>query len=211
MEVAIENIVSLAATGNLAINQLMERAVAMIVTAKVTSTKEPKWTTVMAKNVRQVVSRAVETLADAPKQEEHKLNLRFTGFEAKEGETEKELVQQLNTELLQGQMRLCAKVVVAMRQCPATMPASTLAVGARFSAMLFKFVISKDRWVAFRGHKGLAGTKLGLDEDLTPTQQACKSKLWQLFKEAKAASKCAFWRIAELFINGIRICPPFSI
>jgi hypothetical protein len=42
MEVAIENIVSLAATGNLAINQLMERAVAMIVTAKVTSTKEPK-------------------------------------------------------------------------------------------------------------------------------------------------------------------------
>jgi uncharacterized glyoxalase superfamily metalloenzyme YdcJ len=58
---------------------------------------------VMAKNVRQVVNRAVETLADAPKQEECKLNLRLTSFKAKEGETKKELVQRLNTKLLQGQ------------------------------------------------------------------------------------------------------------
>jgi hypothetical protein len=34
----------------------------------------------------------VETLADVPKQEERKLNLRLIGFEAKEGETENELV-----------------------------------------------------------------------------------------------------------------------
>jgi hypothetical protein len=37
------------------------------------------------------------------------------GFEAKEGETEKELVQRLNTKVLQGQMRLCAKVIAATR------------------------------------------------------------------------------------------------
>jgi hypothetical protein len=37
---------------------------------------------VVAKNMRQVVSQVVETLADAPKQEECKLNLRLTGFEA---------------------------------------------------------------------------------------------------------------------------------
>jgi hypothetical protein len=67
----------------------------------------------MAKNVRQVVSRAVETLADAPKQEERKLNLRLTGFEVKEGKTENELVQRFNTELLQGQMRLRVKVIAA--------------------------------------------------------------------------------------------------
>jgi hypothetical protein len=42
MEVAIENIVSLAAIGNLAVNQLMERKVAMTVTTKATSAKEPK-------------------------------------------------------------------------------------------------------------------------------------------------------------------------
>jgi hypothetical protein len=39
--------------------------------------------------------------------------MHLTGFEAKEGKIEKELLQQLNTELLQGQMKLCAKVVVA--------------------------------------------------------------------------------------------------
>jgi len=65
-------------------------------------------------NILKVVSRAVETLADTPKQEEHKLNLRLIGFEAKEGETEKELMLWFNTELLQGEMKLCAKVVIAM-------------------------------------------------------------------------------------------------
>jgi hypothetical protein len=42
----------------------------------------------------------METLANAPKQEECKLNLRLMGFETKEGETNKELVQWLNTKLL---------------------------------------------------------------------------------------------------------------
>ncbi len=37
---------------------------------------------------------------DAPKQKECKFNMRLTGFKAKEGETEKELVQRLNIELL---------------------------------------------------------------------------------------------------------------
>jgi hypothetical protein len=46
----------------------------------------------MDKKVRHVINRAVETLADAPKQEKRKLNLCFTGFEAKEGETKKELL-----------------------------------------------------------------------------------------------------------------------
>jgi hypothetical protein len=54
----------------------------------------------MAKNERQVVSRVMETLADTPKQEERKLNLCLTGFEAKEGNTKKELVQRFNIELL---------------------------------------------------------------------------------------------------------------
>jgi hypothetical protein len=49
---------------------------------------------------------------------------------------------------------------------------------------------------------------LGLDENLTPTQQARKSELWPLFKEAKMAGKCAFWRVAKLFVNGVQICPP---
>ncbi len=71
MVAAIENIVSLTATGNLAINQLMEREATTIITTKVASIEEPKWTMVMAKNVCQMVSRVVETLVDAPKQKEN--------------------------------------------------------------------------------------------------------------------------------------------
>ncbi len=52
---------------------------------------------------------------------------------------------------------------------------------------------------------------MGLDEDLTPAQQARMSKLWPLFKEAKVTGKRAFWCTVELFINNIQICPPSSI
>lgn len=52
MEVAIENIVFLAGISFLAVNQLMECEVVAVVTTKVAFMEEPKWTTVMAKNVR---------------------------------------------------------------------------------------------------------------------------------------------------------------
>jgi hypothetical protein len=73
----------------------MERKAVACVTTKATSLEEPKWTTVIAKNVRQVVN--LETLTDAPKQDEHKLNLCLTSFKAKEGKIKKELLQRLNT------------------------------------------------------------------------------------------------------------------
>jgi hypothetical protein len=82
---------------------------------------------------------------------------------------------------------------------------------AHLGTVLLNFATSEDRQATFRGRKGLAGTKLGLDKDLTLTQQAHKSKLWPLFKEAKVASKCAKRRTTKLFINGIQICPPSSI
>ncbi len=144
MEVVIKNIASLMAVNNLVVNQLTKRKAIATVITKSASAEKPKWTTVMAKNVRQVVSRTMETLVDAPKQEERKLNLHLTGFEAKEGEIENELVQQLNTELLQGQMRLHVKVIVAMRQRPATSQASTPTTSAHPGAMLLKFATSED-------------------------------------------------------------------
>ncbi len=170
MEAAIENIASLTTVSNLAVNQLIECEATTIVTTKVMFAEEPKWTMVMAKNVRQVVSQAVETLTYAPKQKERKLNLRLIGFEAKEGEIENELVQRFNTELLQGQMRLRVKVIAAKRQQPATSWASTSTANARPGAVLLKFATNEDHQVTLQGRKGLAGTKLGLDKDLMPTQ-----------------------------------------
>jgi hypothetical protein len=72
-------------------------------------------------------------------------------------------------------MRLRVKVIAAMRQQPTTSRASTSMTSARPDVVLLKFTTNKDFQVALRKHKGLAGTKLGLDEDLTPTQQVCKS------------------------------------
>ncbi len=54
IEAAIENITSFAVTGNLVVNQLMERDAAAVVTTKAMFVEEPKWTTVLAKNVCQV-------------------------------------------------------------------------------------------------------------------------------------------------------------
>jgi hypothetical protein len=107
----------------------------------------------------------VETLVDAPKQEERKFNLHLISFEAKEGEIENKLVQQLNIELLQGQMRLRVKVV---------MPCCN---GLPLCGLPSQHTPGEDRQAALRGCKGLAGTKLGLDENLTPTQQVRKSEI----------------------------------
>jgi hypothetical protein len=74
-------------------------------------------------------------------------------------------------------MRLRAKVIIATRQQLATMRASTSVVGARFDMVLLKFATNEDRQALLRGRKGIARTKLGLDEDFTPTQQARKLEL----------------------------------
>jgi hypothetical protein len=137
MEVAIKNNVSLTIVSNLVVNQLMECEVTMVVIAKVASTKEPKWTTVMAKNVCQVVSQAVETLVDAPKEGECKFNLCFTGFKAKEGETEKELVQWPNEVARQGYSRHTTTIAIARASAPMVVVCPSM--------VLFKFATRKDR------------------------------------------------------------------
>jgi hypothetical protein len=58
--------------------------------------------------------------------------------------------------------------------------------------MLLKLATSENHQATLRRRKGLVGTKMGLNEDFMPTQQAHKSKLWPLFKEAKVAGKRAF-------------------
>jgi hypothetical protein len=45
----------------------MEREATITITTKALSAEEPKWSMMMAKNVRHMVSWAMETLADMPK------------------------------------------------------------------------------------------------------------------------------------------------
>jgi hypothetical protein len=86
-----------------------------------------------------------------------------------------------------------------------------LVASVHLSAVLLKFATNEDYQAMLRGRKGLVGTNLGLDEDLMPTLQVHKSKMWPLFKEAKAVGKRAFWCATELFINGTQICSPSSV
>jgi hypothetical protein len=46
-----------------------------------------------------------------------------------------------------------------------------------------------DKFTVLHARKGLQGTQLGLDEDLTPAQQAQKQAAWATFKEAKEAGE----------------------
>jgi hypothetical protein len=49
--------------------------------------------------------------------------------------------------------------------------------------------------------KGLQGTQLGFNKDLTLAQQAQKQAAWATFKEAKEAGEWVYWRGADLYIN----------
>jgi hypothetical protein len=91
-----------------------------------------------------VVSEDLETLSNAPKQEERKFNLCLTRFKVKEGETEKKLVQRLNTKLLHGHMKLCAKVVVATRQWLVVVQTFALVVGVCPDGVVIKLKTSED-------------------------------------------------------------------
>jgi len=207
MEATSENIASLTTASNLAVNQLIEREATTTATTKATFTEEPKWTTMMAKNVRQVVSRAVETLMTCPNKRSASSTYASRALRLKKAK----LKMNWCSGSTQGQMRLRVKVVAAKRQRPTTSRASTSTTSTRPGTVLLKFVTREDRQATLRGRKGLTGTKLGLNENLTPTQQGRKSELWPLFKEAKATGKRAFWHTTELFVDGTQICPPSCI
>jgi hypothetical protein len=56
-------------------------------------------------------------------------------------------------------------------------------------AVIITLASVHDKLIVLRACKGLQGTQLGLDEDLTPAQQAQKRAALATFKEAKEAGK----------------------
>jgi predicted secreted hydrolase len=68
-------------------------------------------------------------------------------------------------------------------------------------AIIITLASVHDKLTVLRNRKGLQGTQLGLDEDLTPAQQAQKRTAWATFKEAKEAGERVYWRGADLYIN----------
>jgi predicted secreted hydrolase len=69
------------------------------------------------------------------------------------------------------------------------------------SVVIITLASVHDKLTVLRARKGLQGTQLGLDEDLTPAQHAQKQAAWATFKEAKEAGERVYWLGADLYIN----------
>jgi hypothetical protein len=69
------------------------------------------------------------------------------------------------------------------------------------SVIIIMLASVHDKFTVLRNRKGLQGIQLGLDEDLTPAQQAQKRAAWATFKEAKEASERVYSCGANFYIN----------
>jgi hypothetical protein len=131
-------------------------------------------------------------------------NARIIRFDETEGETTQQLLDQVNSQVLQGQMKLAIKAVAAVRQ-PISRRAETKPGTAHKRAVLVTFATAEDRKVVFQNRVILKGTHWGLEEDLTKQQQEQKRASWHLFEKAKADKMKAYWRGADLYINDTKV------
>jgi hypothetical protein len=131
-------------------------------------------------------------------------NARIIRFDETEGETTQQLLDKVNSQVLQGQMKLAIKVVVAVRQ-PISKRAETKPGTIHTQVVLVTFAIAKDRRVVFQNRVVLKGTHWGLEEDLTKQQQEQKRASWHLFEKAKAEKMKAYWQGADLYINDTKV------
>jgi predicted secreted hydrolase len=129
---------------------------------------------------------------------------RIIRFDETEGETARQLLDKVNSQVLQGQMKLAIKAVAIMRQ-PISRRAETKPGNVCTQAVLVTFATAEDRKVVFQNHVVLKGTHWGLEEDLTKQQQEQKRASWHLFEKAKAEKKKAYWRGTDLYINDTKV------
>jgi hypothetical protein len=87
-------------------------------------------------------------------------------FDETEGETTQQLLDKVNSQVLQGHMKLAIKVVATVRQ-PLSKRVETKPGTGRTRAVLVTFTTAEDRKVVCQNRVALKGTRWGLEEDLT--------------------------------------------
>ncbi len=141
----------------------------------------------------------MDRATDADLVKAREANIRVTGLTMSKGETSKQLMELVQTELLD---RLKVADRVQVQKVHRQMPSGQLDRATdKAPAIIITLASVHDKLTVLRARKGLQGTQIGLDEDLTPTQQAQKQTAWATFKEAKAAGKRVYWHGADLYIN----------
>jgi len=118
-------------------------------------------------------------------------NARIIRFDETEGETSQQLLDKVNSQVLQGQMKLAIKAVVVVRQ-PLSKRVETKLGTRRTRVVLVTFATAEDRKVVCKNRVALKGTRWGLEEDLTKQQQEQKKASWHMFEKAKAEKKKAY-------------------
>ncbi len=153
--------------------------------------------------------------ADSQERKDRSAKARLTNLPVQDGETPATLLTRVQTEVVQGQMKVAGvQLISATRQeqrAPRSYAAATTgekqAPADRHPAILLEFASPADRLQVLKARRQLQGTKYGLQEDMTPLQQARKRAAWPVFKEAKAAGKKAYWRADKLFVEGVEHHP----
>jgi len=131
-------------------------------------------------------------------------NARIIQFDETKGETAQQLLDKVNSQVLQGQMKLAIKDMATVRQ-PLNRRTETKPRTVRTRAVLVTFATIEDRKAICQNHVALKGTRWGLEEDSTKQQQEQKRASWHLFEKAKAEKKKAYWRGADLYINDTKV------
>jgi hypothetical protein len=157
-----------------------------------------KWKEVVGRKLDKIADK-VDQATDADLVKAREANIWVTGLTMSKGETSKQLMELVQTELL-NRLKVVDRVQVLTvnRQMPSRQLDKAI---NKALAVIITLASIHDKFMVLRAHKGLQGTQLGFDEDLTPVPQAQKRAAWATFKEAKEAGERVYWRGADLYIN----------
>jgi len=145
-----------------------------------------KWKEVVGRKVDKVANK-LDRATDADLVKAREANIRVTELTMSKGKTSKQLMELVQTELLD---RLKVVDCVQVQKVHRQMPLGRLDKAIdKAPAIIITLASIHDKLTVLRACKGLEGTQLGLDEDLTPAQQAKKRVAWATFKEAKEAGE----------------------
>jgi hypothetical protein len=114
-----------------------------------------KWVDVVKKMGKQMDNFVSQ--GEAKERATHSCKARIIRFDKTKGETTQQLLDKVNSQVLQGQMKLAIKAVAAVRQ-PISRRAETKLGIVHTRAILVTFAIAEDRKVVFQNHVVLKGT-----------------------------------------------------
>ena len=131
--------------------------------------------------------------ADQEARNKRELNAVLRNFAQEEGETPESLKDQVD-KLLAEQLK--TNIVCAGANCQQKSRNDTVP-----GIVVVQFERKQQKITVFKARGKLAGTTIGMDDDLTHLQQKHKNAAWPAFKDFKARGVRTQWRAEKLFVK----------